>query len=39
MSLGPLVPRNDVPRNNDGMRDMHSGEPAQIPEADAYRYL
>ncbi|HLX85528.1 MAG TPA: polysaccharide biosynthesis tyrosine autokinase [Terriglobales bacterium] len=30
MSLGPLVPRNDVPRNNDGMRDMHSGEPAEF---------
>ena len=30
MSLGPLVPRNDVPRNNDGMRDLHSGEPAEF---------
>src|SRR5271168_1695151 len=30
MSLGPLVPRNDVPRNNDGMRDLHPGESADF---------
>jgi len=24
MSLGPLVPRSDIPRNNDGSHDVHS---------------
>jgi succinoglycan biosynthesis transport protein ExoP len=30
MSLGPLVPRNDVPRSNDGLRDLQPGEPAEF---------
>ncbi len=30
MSLGPLVPRNDVPRSNDGLRDLQPGESAEF---------
>jgi exopolysaccharide transport family protein len=35
MSLGPLVPRNndprsDVPRGNDGLRELQTGEPAEF---------
>jgi polysaccharide biosynthesis transport protein len=30
MSLGPLVPRNDVPRSTDGLRDLQPGEPAEF---------
>jgi succinoglycan biosynthesis transport protein ExoP len=30
MSLGPLVPRSDVPRNGDGLRELQPGEPAEF---------
>src|SRR6202163_4200342 len=30
MSLGPLVPRNKDPRNNDGLRELQPGEPAEF---------
>ena len=30
MSLGPLVPRGDVPRSNDGLRELLPGEPAEF---------
>ena len=30
MSLGPLVPRSDVPRNNNGSRELPAGEPAEF---------
>ncbi len=30
MSLGPLVPRSDVPRSNDGSRELLAGEPAEF---------
>src|SRR5271157_3005773 len=30
MSLGPLVPRSDVPRSNDGLRELQPGEPAEF---------
>jgi polysaccharide biosynthesis transport protein len=30
MSLGPLVPRSDVPRNNDGSRELQLGETAEF---------
>ena len=30
MSLGPLVPRSDVPRNDDGSRELQPGEPAEF---------
>ena len=30
MSLGPLVPRSDVPRNNDGSRELQPAEPAEF---------
>src|ERR1700681_2251186 len=30
MSLGPLVPRSNDPRNNDGLRELQPGEPAEF---------
>ena len=30
MSLGPLVPRGDVPQRNDGSRELLPGEPAEF---------
>src|SRR5271157_1818773 len=30
MSLGPLVPRSNDPRNGDGLRELHPGEPAEF---------
>jgi len=30
MSLGPLVPRSDVPRSNDGSRELLPAEPAEF---------
>jgi succinoglycan biosynthesis transport protein ExoP len=30
MALGPLVPRSDVPRSNDGLRELQPGEPAEF---------
>lgn len=30
MSLGPLVPRNNDPRNGDGLRELQPGEPAEF---------
>jgi len=30
MSLGPLVPRSDVPQSNDGSRELLSGDPAEF---------
>jgi polysaccharide biosynthesis transport protein len=30
MSLGPLVPRNNDPRSNDGLRELQPGEPAEF---------
>jgi len=30
MSLGPLVPRGDVPQRNDGLRELLPGEPAEF---------
>jgi polysaccharide biosynthesis transport protein len=30
MSLGPLVPRSNDPRSNDGLRELQPGEPAEF---------
>src|SRR6202521_1222439 len=30
MSLGPLVPRSDDPRSNDGLRELQPGAPAEF---------
>src|SRR6202795_4094787 len=30
MSLGPLVPRGNDPRSNDGLRELQPGEPAEF---------
>ncbi len=30
MSLGPLVPRSNDPRNGDGLRELRPGEPAEF---------
>ena len=30
MSLGPLVPRSNDPRNGDALRELHPGEPAEF---------
>ncbi len=30
MSLGPLVPRSDVPRNNDGSQELQPSLPAEV---------
>ncbi len=30
MSLGPLVPRSNDPRNGDGLRELQPGEPAEF---------
>jgi hypothetical protein len=30
MSLGPLVPRGNDPRNGDGLRELQPGEPAEF---------
>ena len=30
MSSGPLVPRSNDPRNGDGLRELHPGEPAEF---------
>src|SRR5208283_4789523 len=30
MSLGPLVPRSNDPRNGDGLRELRPGEPVEF---------